>query len=90
MDNIQTDLTERSCKGVDEVHLVQHRHKWWALLKMVITFPISWNTGNLLATSDTVTSAGLSFMQSDIIIIYLFIYLFISWLIGWLVGWLVS
>ena len=62
MDSIQTDLTETSCKDVDEIHLAQRRDKWWALLKMVITFPISRNTGNLLATSDTVISAGLSFM----------------------------
>jgi hypothetical protein len=62
MDNIQTDLTETRYKGVDKIHLAQHRDKWRALLKMAITFPISWNTGDLLATSDTVTSAGFSLM----------------------------
>ena len=40
-DNIQMDLQEVGCGGMDWIKLVQVRDSWWELVKVVMNFQVS-------------------------------------------------
>jgi hypothetical protein len=46
-DNIEIDLRERGCEGVDWIHLAQDRDQWWDLVNTVMNLQVLQKVGNL-------------------------------------------
>jgi len=49
-DNIKMDLQEVRCEGMDWIELAQDRDRWRVVVSAVMDLPVSYNSGNFLAS----------------------------------------